>query len=55
MSLSRDPGGVVRIVFQPGVIVTRAARTVDEVLDSASAAQSTVVRNPYIYKLTIIQ
>lgn len=55
MSLSRDAGGAVRIVFQPAVMVTRAAETVGESLDPAAAAQTTVARNPYIFKMTLSQ
>ena len=55
MSLTRGDGGACQIVFQPGVIITRAAETVDEVLETAAASQSTVARNPYIFNLTLTQ
>ena len=55
MALTRVAGQPCQIVFQPAVIITRAAQTVDEVLDTADAAQSTVVRNPYIFNLTLTQ
>ncbi|HEY3966286.1 MAG TPA: hypothetical protein VGM05_17130 [Planctomycetaceae bacterium] len=55
LSLTRLAGQPCQIVFQPAVIITRAAQTVDDLLDTAEAAQSTVVGNPYIYKLTLTQ
>ena len=53
MSFVRIPGQAPTIVFQPGVIVTRAAETVAETQTLADAAQSTVIGNPYIFKMTL--
>jgi hypothetical protein len=53
MSYVQSPGQAPTIVFQPGVIVTRAAETVAETLTLAEAAQSTLIGNPYIFKMTL--
>jgi hypothetical protein len=53
MAYVQNPGQAPTIVFQPGVIVTRAAETVAENQTPAAAAQSTVIGNPYIFKMTL--
>lgn len=53
MSFVQSPGKAPTIVFQPGVIVTRAAETIAEIETLAEAAQSTVIGNPYIFKMTL--
>jgi hypothetical protein len=53
MSFVQTPGQAPTIVFQPGVIVTRAAETVAEILTPTEAAQSTMIGNPYIFKMTL--
>ena len=53
MSFVQNAGQPPTIVFQPGVIVTRAAETVAETLTPAEAAQSTAIGNPYIFKMTL--
>ncbi|MBI3863632.1 MAG: hypothetical protein HY290_17210 [Planctomycetia bacterium] len=51
MSLVRSPGQPLRIVFQPAVIVTRAAETAEPGADHNTPAGP----NPYIFKLTLTQ
>lgn len=53
LSFVQNPGQAAAIVFQPGVIVTRAAESVAENQTPAEAAESTVIANPYIYKMTL--
>ena len=53
MSFVQTAGQAPAIIFQPGVIVTRAAESVAENQTAAEAADSTVVGNPYIYKMTL--
>jgi hypothetical protein len=53
MSLVQSSAQALTIVFQPGVLVTRAAETVAEIDSPADAAQSTVTGNPYIFKMTL--
>jgi hypothetical protein len=67
LALSNNAEQAPQIVFQPGVIITRAAETATEIAAQAAARNSTgdiqttspppppatAVPNPYIYKMTL--
>jgi len=67
LSISRNAGQPPQIVFQPGVIITRAAETATEIVAQVAAqnansetqttstapVSSTAALNPYIYKMTL--
>jgi hypothetical protein len=67
LSISRNSGQPPQIVFQPGVIITRAAETATEIAAQIAAQNansetqatpaapvpSTAALNPYIYKMTL--